>query len=112
MAKAERNVVKPPNQELQGLASTRSAAPRPNAADSRGPNAAPYPGLAGGSADLTRQPSAVAPVNHRFDVDHAQMAQPAAAVDPGKGAIPVNPSPAARSAVAKAVWLPDDATEC
>ncbi len=28
MAKVERGVVKPPNQELQGLAATRSATPR------------------------------------------------------------------------------------
>ena len=58
MAKVERSVVKPPNQELQGLAATRSTAPRAACRRRAGPNAPPDPAIPGGSADLTRQPSA------------------------------------------------------
>ena len=88
MAKVERGVVKPPNQELQGLAATRSHAPRAGAPATRGPNHAP---LQGGSADLTRQPSPVAPASCRFNVDDARMPQPPSAIEPGKGDVPVNP---------------------
>ena len=62
MAKVERGVVKPPNQELQGLAATRSHAPRAGMPATRGPNSTAC-GDPGGSADLTRQPSPVAPVS-------------------------------------------------
>ena len=85
--------------EVSSSPPTRSfrAWPRPGrptpqaAAAARGPNSTLHAGDPGGSADLTRQPSPVAPVNHRFNVDDARMPQPPAAVDPGKGAIPVNP---------------------
>jgi hypothetical protein len=109
MARVERNVVKPPNQKLQGPGSNKSATPRAHVALAGGPNAALRSGDPGGSANLTRQPSPVPPVNHRFNVDEAQMPQPPAAVEPGHGAIPVNPGLEFRPAVVPADLLPHDA---
>jgi hypothetical protein len=95
MAKVERGVVKPPNQELQGLAATRSHAPRAGTPATPGPNAV----LPGGSADLTRQQSPVASTSQRFNVDNAQMPQPPSAIEPGNGAVPVSPFVASSAAV-------------
>jgi hypothetical protein len=111
MAKAERGVVKPPNQELQGLAATRSAVPRAGAPRACGSNATVHAGDPGGSADLTRQPSPVAPIDQRFNVDNARMPQPPAAVEPGKGAVPVNPFRATEPNVVKAIATYDDAKQ-
>ena len=111
MRKVERNVVKPPNQELQGLAATRSATPRAGAPEARGPNSALKAGDPGGSADLTRRPSPVAPLNQRFHVDESKMPQPPAAIEPGKGAIPVNPFLAGGPGLARAIPTDDDAEQ-
>jgi hypothetical protein len=111
MANVERGVVKPPNQLLQGLAATRSAVPRAGEAQARGSNAAVRSGDPGGSADLTRQLSPVAPINQRFDVDGARMAQPPSKVDPGKGAVPVNPFHATSPNLVRAVATEDDAKQ-
>jgi hypothetical protein len=91
MAKVERGVVKPPNQELQGLTATRSRTPRAGVPVTRGSNSQLHAGDPGGSADLTRQQSPVVQPSHRFNVDDARMPQPPAAIEPGKGAVPVNP---------------------
>jgi hypothetical protein len=91
MAKVERGVIKPPNQELQGLTATRSHTPRADTPASRRPNSKLHAGDPGGSADLTRQPSPVVAPGHRFNVDDARMPQPPAAIEPGKGAVPVDP---------------------
>jgi hypothetical protein len=109
MAKVERGVVTPPNQELQGLSATRSRAPAAGGPASRKPPAAFYGSDPGGSADLTRQASPVAPASHRFDVDNAFMPQPPAATEPGKGAVPVNPFLASGPGLARSTTLPDDA---
>ncbi len=45
-----------------------------------------------GCVPLGGMPSPVRPPSQRFDVGDAEMPQPPSAVDPGKGAIPVNPS--------------------
>jgi hypothetical protein len=45
----------------------------------------------GGSNPLGGSASPVVPPNHRFDVGLAKMPQPESAVEPGKGAVPVNP---------------------
>jgi hypothetical protein len=111
MANVERGVVKPPNQELQGLAATRSAAPRAGAAQTGGLNSTSRTGDPGGSADLARQPSAVAPLDQRFNVDKARMPQPAAAIEPGKGAVPVNPFHATDPNVVRANATVDDARQ-
>jgi hypothetical protein len=111
MANVERGVIKPPNLQLQGLAATRSAVPRAGEAQARGSNAAVRSGDPGGSADLTRQLSPVPPINQRFNVDDARMAQPAAKVDPGKGAVPVNPFRAAEPDVVRAIATRDDAKQ-
>ena len=106
MAKVERGVVKPPNQELQGLAATRSQAPRAGGPAARGSNSSILAGDPGGSADLTRLPSPVPPMSHRFNVDDAKMPQPPAAIEPGKGAVPVNPFLASGPGIARATSSP------
>jgi hypothetical protein len=111
MANVERGVVKPPNQQLQGLAATRSAVPRAGEAHARGSNAAVRSGDPGGSADLTRQLSPVSPIDQRFNVDGARMPQPASKVDPGKGAVPVNPYRAPEPNIVKASATADDARQ-
>jgi hypothetical protein len=45
----------------------------------------------GGSAPLGGQASTVTPPNHRFAVGDVKMPQPASAIEPGRGAVPVNP---------------------
>ncbi len=44
-----------------------------------------------GSMPLNALPSPVQPPNHRFDVGMAKMPQPPSVIEPGKGAVPVNP---------------------
>jgi hypothetical protein len=44
-----------------------------------------------GSAPLGGLVCPVHPPDHRFDVGTAKMPQPPSAIEPGKGAIPVNP---------------------
>ena len=44
-----------------------------------------------GCVPLGGMGSPVNPPDHRFDVGTAKMPQPASAVEPGRGAIPVNP---------------------
>ena len=111
MANVERGVVKPPNQELQGLAATRSHTPRAGTPASRGPTSTLPSGGPGGSADLTRQPSAVKPVSVRFNVDDAAMPQPRAAIEPGRGAVPVNPFLPSGPVIARARPIADDAKQ-
>jgi hypothetical protein len=98
MAKVERGIVNPPNQEFQNLATTRSQAPRAEMPALPPPT----PVLLGGSADLTRQPSPVVPTSFRFNVDDARMPQPPSAFEPGKGDVPVDPSDACGSAIIRA----------
>ena len=45
-----------------------------------------------GSADMTEVASPVTLPDHRFRVEDAKMPQPPSAFEPGKGAVPVNPS--------------------
>ena len=111
MAKVERGVVKPPNQELQGLAATRSHAPSTGSPAFSGSNSSLHSSDPGGSADLTRQASPVAPVSVRFNVENACMAQPPAAIEPGKSAVPVNPFLASGTGIARAVPIDDDAKQ-
>ena len=107
MAKVDRGIVKPPNQELQGLAATRSHAPRAEMPAMP----CPKPALQGGSADLTRQPSPVAAASCRFNVDNACMPQPPSAFEPGKGDVPVNPFLASGSAIIPGFPFIDDAKQ-
>jgi hypothetical protein len=111
MANVERGVVKPPNQQLQGLAATRSAVPPVAVPQLRSPNSALQAGDPGGSANLTRHASAVAPINQRFNVDHARMPQPQSAIEPGRGDIPINPFLASGPGIARAKSIPDDAKQ-
>jgi hypothetical protein len=90
---AERGVVRPPNQPgTAGNGANNSYLPL-----DRKSGAVNHPiyrsggDRPGGSADLAGQPSPVTPPNHRFDVRLAKMPQPPSAIEPGKGAVPVNP---------------------
>jgi hypothetical protein len=107
MAKVDRGIVKPPNQELQDLAATRSRTPRAEMPVVQRPNST----LLGGSADLTRQPSPVAPTSCRFHVDNARMPQPPSAIEPGKGEVPVNPFLASGNAIIPGFPFIDDAKQ-
>jgi hypothetical protein len=63
-----------------------------------------------GSYPLSGQASPVQPPNHRFDWDmaDAKMPQPASAIEPGKGAVPVNPG---IGGVTRAMPIPDMASK-
>lgn len=94
MGAVQRGVVRGSNQEgaggdhrsngflpLSGGAATVHPANMPGAIGDR----------RGGSASLAGMAPAIQRANDRFNVDQVQMAQPASAIEPGKGAIPVNP---------------------
>jgi hypothetical protein len=91
MRNVQQGVVKAPNLQLQDLAAARSSAPAAEAAVARASNSALFAGDPGGSANLERRPSPVVLPSHRFNVADARMPQPPSAIEPGKGAIPVNP---------------------
>jgi hypothetical protein len=92
MGQVEHGVVKPPNKATKGgddrengfLPLSGSASPvRPNEAFAGDHRGGSFP-LSGG-APMTKPPE------HRFNVSDAGMPQPPSAVEPGKGAVPVNP---------------------
>jgi len=88
---ASRGVVKPPNEAGPGgNRASNSYVPLGGAA---GPELACDRGgdRRRGCVPLGGVASPMHPPGHRFDVDDAKMPQPPSAVEPGKGAIPVNP---------------------
>jgi hypothetical protein len=104
MGQVERGVVRPANKPttggddrnngflpLSGMSSPVSP-----------PNQGPGGDRRGGSFPLGGASPAIRDTQHRFNVDEVLMPQPASAIEPGKGAIPVNPfmpgGAAARSA--------------
>ncbi len=91
MPKVERHVVKAPNEKLQGLMHTRSAAPGASGPYTRDPNQSLGSGAPGGSGALARSPSPVSVPDHRFKIEDAQMPQPPSAIEPGTGAVPIYP---------------------
>jgi hypothetical protein len=67
-------------------------------------------GDAGGSANLARQASPVIAAKPRFaDGDPGYTPQPDSAVDPGKGAIPVDPLFVSGQGLGRAFPIADDA---
>jgi hypothetical protein len=87
-----RGVVNPPNQVSPGgnranngylplVGSTHSDVPPHQVGGDRRNGCFPLGGM----------PSPVRLPDHRFNVDHAKMPQPPSAIEPGRGAIPVNP---------------------
>jgi hypothetical protein len=90
MPKVERNIVKPVNVPArEGARANNSFLPLaggPPAVRPSNESAA-----RGSSANLAELASPVKTPDHRFHVDDAKMAQPRAAIEPGKGAVPVNP---------------------
>lgn len=89
---AHRGVVKPPNGAGPGgnlansgyLPLVGSAGPLPAAGLAVGDRRS-------GSFPLGRRASPVHIPGQRFDVETAKMPQPASAIEPGRGVIPVNP---------------------
>ena len=89
---ASRGVIKPPNEARPGGSRANSsylplvgaAAPR-LACDHDGGDRRQ------GCVPLAGVASPVHPPDHRFDVETSKMPQPPSAIEPGKGAIPVNP---------------------
>ena len=91
MGTVERNVTKPPNEDLGQLSQRLSFRPAPGMSETHPPNAMLRDGDPGGSANLARSASPVAGPDFRFNVDGAQMGQPQSATEPGKGAVPIRP---------------------
>lgn len=112
MPNAQRGVVQPPN--LGTFSSNRAAngfSPLTRQMSTVKPaNADIRDGNPGGSSDLTRQPSQVQGSNHRFQVDNVGNSQinnfP---VQPGQGAVPVNPFLASGPGLARAMPIADEA---
>jgi hypothetical protein len=83
-------IVNAPNNSISnGNAGSSSSLAR-HASPVTQPNASLRNGDPGGSASLAKSGSPVNPPNHAFKVGSSKMPQPAAAVQPGKGAIPVD----------------------
>jgi hypothetical protein len=89
----ERGVVRPPNQPgAAGNGANNSYLPLTRVAGGVEPSNYGAGGdRRGGSMPLGALPSPVQPPNHRFDVGMAKMPQPPSVVEPGKGAVPVDP---------------------
>jgi hypothetical protein len=109
MARVERGVINPPNQGLQGLDANRSHHRSPDEAPPRPSSATANGNAPGGSADLSKVVSQVVLPSHRFSVDTVFAPPAPAAVEPGKGAVPVNPFLASGPGIARAATLADDA---
>jgi hypothetical protein len=113
MPDRQRGVVKPPNEgDFKGDRRTNgflslSGAPSPAAVS----NLSRFMHVhAGGSADLVHHAPPVVLAKARFvDGDPGYTSQPQSAVEPGKGAVPVNPFLASEPGVARANRIADDA---
>jgi hypothetical protein len=91
MPNVERGVVNAPNLDLRTLAQRRSMTPPASPSPTRGPNQSLLHGDPGGAGALPRQVSSVNPPDLRFNLDSAKMRQPQSAVEPGRGAVPIQP---------------------
>jgi hypothetical protein len=114
MPKAERGVVKPPNEEHRGDRRANGFLPlAPSASPVTPTNLSRFMhGDAGGTGSLARQASAIPESNRRFDVDNANNSQvDNFPVQPGRGAVPVNPFLANGPGLARAMPIPDDAEQ-
>jgi hypothetical protein len=113
MPDRQRGVVKPPNQgDFKGDQRTNGFLPLSGAGlpVTLSNLSRSMRGDAGGSADLARHASPVIPANARLaDGDPGYTSQPDSAVEPGKGAIPINPFLASGPGLARATWIADDA---
>jgi hypothetical protein len=94
MPNVERHVVKPANETGRAGARAKNGF-LPLSGEPPATHPSNEPGARGdrrgGSADLTPLASPVRVPDHRFNVENAKMPQPSSAIEPGKGAVPVNP---------------------
>jgi hypothetical protein len=89
---APRGVIKPPNEARPGgNRATNSYLPLGGAAGPRLSCDRDGGDRRRGRAPLGGIASPIHPPDHTFDVKIAKMPQPPSAIEPGKGAIPVNP---------------------
>jgi hypothetical protein len=111
MGQVQRGVVKGSNKEgLGGDGRTNGFMPLSGGASTVQPS---NMGMGGdkrsGSFPLSGGTPMVKPPEHRFNVSDVQMPQPASAIEPGKGAIPVNPFLPSGAVARVAGYTADDA---
>jgi hypothetical protein len=106
MSHVERGVLQPPNQEHRGDRRANGFVPL---MDTPGV-IHPFDGQQGGdrrngTSLLNSEPSPVHPPDHRFHVDGLIMREDPCAVEPGRGAIPVEPTMATTQIVDELVFI-------
>jgi hypothetical protein len=112
MPNVERNVVKPANEPGRaGARVNNSFLPLTGGPPAAHPSNEPGArgDRRGGSMPLAGQPSPVKAPDHRFNVENAKMPQPPAAIEPGKGAVPVNPFLPGGQGINRAIPVADSA---
>jgi hypothetical protein len=92
MPNVGRRVVKAPNEEHRGDRRANGFLPLAGSGPAVSPPNNMHGDRRGGSASLAELTSPVSTPDHRFMIEDAEMPQPPSAFQPGKGAIPVNPS--------------------
>ena len=95
MANVERDVIKPPNEQLRGQGGDRRAngfaSLAGHASQVKPPNERIGGDDRGGSFPTGKQKGDVRTPEHRFDVQDAKMPQPPSVLQPGTGAVPISP---------------------
>jgi hypothetical protein len=93
MGQVQRGVVNPPNKpDRAGDGRANGYLPLSGGAPTLHPsNHGPGGDRRGGSFPLDGGAPAIHESQRRFNVDDVKMPQPASAIEPGKGAVPVNP---------------------
>ena len=112
MPKAERGVVRPPNEEHKGDRRANGFLPLASSASPVAPTSLSrfMHGDAGGSGSLARQASDIPDHNRQFDVDNVNNSQiDNFPVQPGRGAVPVNPFLASGPGLSRALPIADEA---
>ena len=114
MPDRQRGVVKPPNEtDFKGDCRTNGFLPlSPEQSPVTASNLSrSRHGKAGGSADLARHASPVIPANAKLVAgDPGYTPACASAVEPGKGAVPVNPVLASGQGLARSIPIAGDAS--
>jgi hypothetical protein len=105
-----RGVCQPPNETHKGDRRANGYLPLAGGAPTvHDPNAHLHNGDRGMSAPMTTEHGVVQRPDHTFNVNQVKMPQPASAVQPGHGAIPVNPFQVPGGPMGNAAVLRDSA---
>jgi hypothetical protein len=114
MPDRQRGIVKPPNEtDFKGDCRTNGFLPLSAAGSPiTAPNLSRFSqGVAGGSADLARHASPIVPANAKLVAgDPGYTPECGSAVEPGKGAVPVNPVLASGYESARSIPIAGDAS--